>query len=65
LRLVDARANAVRIDFAKTPPKRPSFLGIKSFAEYDLAERPKFPAADHNRTLTRRKALKTESHAKS
>jgi 5-methyltetrahydrofolate--homocysteine methyltransferase len=38
LRLIDARANAVKIDFAKTPPKRPSFLGIQSFADYDLAE---------------------------
>jgi 5-methyltetrahydrofolate--homocysteine methyltransferase len=38
LKLGDARANAVKIDFAKTPPKRPTFLGIKSFDEYDLAE---------------------------
>src|SRR6202008_1341383 len=26
------------IDFAKAPPKRPSFLGIRSFDNYDLAE---------------------------
>ena len=38
LRLVDARANAVTIDFALKPPKRPGFLGIRSFADYDLAE---------------------------
>jgi 5-methyltetrahydrofolate--homocysteine methyltransferase len=38
LRLSDARANAVTVDFAKTPPQRPAFLGIKSFSDYDLAE---------------------------
>jgi len=38
LRLTDARANAVKIDFAKTPPKRPAALGVKSFDAYDLAE---------------------------
>src|SRR5204863_4870020 len=38
LKLADARANAVAIDFAKAPPKRPAFLGIKSFRNYDLAE---------------------------
>jgi 5-methyltetrahydrofolate--homocysteine methyltransferase len=38
LRLADARANAVPIDFAKTPPKRPAFFGVRSFADYDLAE---------------------------
>src|SRR5258705_1051529 len=38
LKLVDARANAVKIDFAKTPPKKPAFLGIHSFDAYDLAE---------------------------
>jgi 5-methyltetrahydrofolate--homocysteine methyltransferase len=38
LRLADARANAVRIDFAKVPPKKPRFLGIRSFDAYDLAE---------------------------
>jgi 5-methyltetrahydrofolate--homocysteine methyltransferase len=38
LKLADARANAVKIDFAKAPPKRPAFLGIRSFADYDLAE---------------------------
>ena len=31
LKLADARANAVKVDFAKTPPKKPTFLGIKSF----------------------------------
>ena len=38
LKLADARANAVPIDFAKTPPKKPAFLGIKTFRDYDLAE---------------------------
>jgi 5-methyltetrahydrofolate--homocysteine methyltransferase len=38
LKLSDARANAVKIDFAKTPPTRPAFLGVKTFKEYDLAE---------------------------
>jgi 5-methyltetrahydrofolate--homocysteine methyltransferase len=38
LKLADARANAVAIDFPKTPPKKPAFLGIKSFRDYDLAE---------------------------
>jgi 5-methyltetrahydrofolate--homocysteine methyltransferase len=38
LRLADARANAVPVDFAKTPPKKPSFLGTRSFDAYDLAE---------------------------
>jgi 5-methyltetrahydrofolate--homocysteine methyltransferase len=38
LKLSDARANAVTIDFAKTPPKQPAFLGIRTFRDYDLAE---------------------------
>src|SRR5712672_1784520 len=38
LKLADARANAGVIDFAKTPPKKPAFLGIKTFRDYDLAE---------------------------
>jgi 5-methyltetrahydrofolate--homocysteine methyltransferase len=38
LKLADARANAVSIDFAKTPPTKPAFIGIRSFADYDLAE---------------------------
>src|SRR4051812_705312 len=38
LKLADARANAVRIDFANTPPKKPAFLGIRSFRDYNLAE---------------------------
>jgi 5-methyltetrahydrofolate--homocysteine methyltransferase len=38
LKLGAARANAVSIDFAKTPPKRPTFLGIRTFRDYDLAE---------------------------
>src|SRR5712675_1538983 len=42
LKLADARANAVVIDFARTPPKRPAFLGIKSFRDYDLAELAKY-----------------------
>src|SRR5246500_5360676 len=38
LKLSDARANKVAIDFAKTPPKKPTFLGVRSFDDYDLAE---------------------------
>ena len=38
LKLADARANAMQIDFAKVPPKKPAFLGVRSFDEYDLAE---------------------------
>jgi 5-methyltetrahydrofolate--homocysteine methyltransferase len=38
LKLKDARANAVTIDFANAPPKQPAFLGIKTFRDYDLAE---------------------------
>jgi 5-methyltetrahydrofolate--homocysteine methyltransferase len=38
LKLANARANAVAVDFAKTPPKKPSFLGTRSFDAYDLAE---------------------------
>ncbi|MBV8924332.1 MAG: methionine synthase [Bradyrhizobium sp.] len=38
LKLSAARANAVKIDFAAKPPKKPTFLGVKSFGDYDLAE---------------------------
>jgi 5-methyltetrahydrofolate--homocysteine methyltransferase len=38
LKLSDARANAVKIDFAKAPPKKPAFLGIRTFVDYELAE---------------------------
>jgi 5-methyltetrahydrofolate--homocysteine methyltransferase len=38
LRLGEARANSVKIDFAKTSPKKPTFIGIRSFDDYDLAE---------------------------
>jgi 5-methyltetrahydrofolate--homocysteine methyltransferase len=38
LTLVKARANAPKLDFVKTPPKKPSFVGTRSFANYDLAE---------------------------
>jgi 5-methyltetrahydrofolate--homocysteine methyltransferase len=38
LKLSDARANKVAIDFAKAPPKKPTFLGVRSFDDYDLAE---------------------------
>jgi 5-methyltetrahydrofolate--homocysteine methyltransferase len=38
LKLADARANAVTIDFARTPPSKPRFLGVRSFKDYDLAE---------------------------
>ena len=38
LALADARANALQIDFAKTPPTKPAFFGIRTFRDYDLAE---------------------------
>jgi len=38
LKLSDARANRAPIDFAATPPKKPTFLGVRSFDNYDLAE---------------------------
>jgi 5-methyltetrahydrofolate--homocysteine methyltransferase len=38
LKLADARANAVKIDFAKAPPKKPTSLGVKTFGDYDLGE---------------------------
>jgi 5-methyltetrahydrofolate--homocysteine methyltransferase len=38
LTLSDARANAVSVDFAKTPPTKPAFFGIETFRDYDLAE---------------------------
>src|SRR5246500_1879833 len=38
LKLAAARANAVAVDFVKAPPTKPSFLGVKSFDDYDLAE---------------------------
>ncbi len=42
LKLADARANAVPVDFAKIPPKKPTFLGIKTFKNYDIAELAKY-----------------------
>lgn len=43
LKLSDARANGMVIDFTKTPPaKKPTFLGIKSFTDYPLAELAKY-----------------------
>jgi 5-methyltetrahydrofolate--homocysteine methyltransferase len=38
LKLSDARANAMTVDFSKMPPKKPAFFGIRSFADYNLAE---------------------------
>jgi 5-methyltetrahydrofolate--homocysteine methyltransferase len=38
LSLSSARANAVKIDFAKAPPRKPTFLGTKAFADYDIGE---------------------------
>ncbi|MCA1374770.1 MULTISPECIES: methionine synthase [unclassified Bradyrhizobium] len=38
LKLADARANRVPVDFAKSKPVKPTFLGTKSFDDYDLAE---------------------------
>jgi 5-methyltetrahydrofolate--homocysteine methyltransferase len=38
LTLTDARANATKIDFTKARPVKPTFLGLRTFADYDLAE---------------------------
>ncbi|WP_375158660.1 methionine synthase [Bradyrhizobium sp. RDT46] len=38
LKLADARANRVPVDFAANKPVKPTFLGIRSFDDYDLAE---------------------------
>ncbi|MDB5629875.1 MAG: methionine synthase, partial [Tardiphaga sp.] len=38
LKLETARANAAVVDFTASPPVRPSFLGIRTFNDYDLAE---------------------------
>ena len=40
--LAEARANRFKIDFAAEPPVKPSFLGLKTFSPYDLAD-----LADH------------------
>ncbi|MBR0778318.1 methionine synthase [Bradyrhizobium diazoefficiens] len=38
LKLSDARANRVPVDFAANRPVKPTFLGTRSFDDYDLAE---------------------------
>jgi 5-methyltetrahydrofolate--homocysteine methyltransferase len=38
LSLDDARANALKIDWATTTPTKPSFLGVRNFSNYSLAE---------------------------
>ncbi|MBR0847850.1 methionine synthase [Bradyrhizobium diazoefficiens] len=38
LKLTDARANRVPVDFAANRPVKPTFLGTRSFDDYDLAE---------------------------
>ncbi|WFU40409.1 methionine synthase [Bradyrhizobium sp. CB82] len=38
LKLADARANRVPVDFVATTPVKPTFLGTKTFDDYDLAE---------------------------
>ncbi|WP_257166313.1 methionine synthase [Bradyrhizobium sp. SRS-191] len=38
LSLIDSRANAPKVDFAKAKPVKPTFLGTKTFVDYDLAE---------------------------
>ncbi len=35
--IADARANALKIDWSGYQPPKPTFLGTKSFADYDLA----------------------------
>jgi 5-methyltetrahydrofolate--homocysteine methyltransferase len=36
--LAAARANGLKIDWSQTSPKKPSFLGVKTFSNYPLAE---------------------------
>jgi 5-methyltetrahydrofolate--homocysteine methyltransferase len=38
LTLANARANALQIDFAGNPPRKPTFFGTRTFRDYDLAE---------------------------
>lgn len=38
LKLADARKNRVPVDFAASKPVKPTFLGTRSFDDYDLAE---------------------------
>lgn len=38
LKLADARKNRVPVDFARSKPVKPAFLGTRSFDDYDLAE---------------------------
>lgn len=38
LKLAAARANRVPVDFAKSKPVKPTFIGTRSFDDYDLAE---------------------------
>jgi 5-methyltetrahydrofolate--homocysteine methyltransferase len=38
LSLADARANALKIDWSAAEPPRPAFLGVKTLADYPLAE---------------------------
>ena len=38
LDLASARGNALKIDWTKTSPTKPSFIGLKSFSDYPLAE---------------------------
>jgi 5-methyltetrahydrofolate--homocysteine methyltransferase len=38
LKLEAARANAHQIDWSKTQPRKPAFIGIKSFSDYSLEE---------------------------
>jgi len=37
-KLIDARANAVKIDWTAAKPAKPSFLGVKTFSDYSLKE---------------------------
>jgi len=38
LKLQAARDNAIKIDWSKTKPVKPTFFGIRSFSDYSLAE---------------------------
>ncbi len=42
LKIQDARANKIQLDWSEYTPPKPSFLGTKTFKDYDLAELVKY-----------------------
>lgn len=40
--LEDARKNALKIDWAKHPPVKPAFVGVKEYEDFDLSEIRKY-----------------------